>query len=247
MATQTVRLEEEARRILRSAFGKVRTEAEPVAVELPKGAAVDGPDEVLVLVLGPHGGLVSRRAVHGRPVDMRELGLRLAGAEVAVEGLAQEPVLPSPPLTAAEAAMLDAAGFVEGERGRPGAFEKSRIGFELLLSQSFTPEQAAKMLRVNPSRLRQRLGQRTLYGIKDGRSWRLPRFQFDVKAKKVVRGIDKVLPSIRIDAHPLAVATWFSIPNPDLVVGEDETPVSPLQWLRGGGSVEAVAEQAKGI
>jgi hypothetical protein len=55
------------------------------------------------------------------------------------------------------------------------------------------------------------------------------------------------LPHIREDVHPLAVVTWFAIPHPDLVMGKDETPVTPLQWLRGGGSVDAVAEQAKAI
>jgi hypothetical protein len=92
-----------------------------------------------------------------------------------------------------------------------------------------------------------RLGQRTLFGIKDGRSWRLPRFQFDAKKKKLVRGIDKVLPRIRLDAHPLEVVTWFSIPHQDLVVGENEEPVTPLDWLAGGRSPETVAQLADEI
>ena len=247
MATQTVRLEEEARRVLRSAFGKVRTQAEAVPVELPKGAApVDGPNEVLVLVLGPHGGFVSRRTVRGRPVDLRELQLRLAGAEVAVEWIARRPEVESPPLSPTEASMLDAAGLIESESDRPGALEKSQIAYEMLLHRSFTLEQAAKLLDVNTSRLRQRLGQRTLYGIKDGRSWRVPRFQFDAK-KKLVRGIEKVLPRVRQDAHPLEVATWFSIPHQDLVVGENEEAVTPLDWLAGGRSPETVAELADEI
>jgi hypothetical protein len=247
MATQTVRLQEEARRVLRQAFGKVRTHAKAVTVELPKGAAlVDRPDEVLVLVLGPHMGLVSRTTLHGRAVDMRELELRLAGAEVAVEGLAKAPAVESPPLSPTEASMLDAAGLIESESAGPGAFEKSQIAYEMLLQRSFTLEQAAKVLDVNPSRLRQRLGQRTLYGIKDGRSWRVPRFQFDAK-KKLVRGIEKVLPHIRLDAHPLEVATWFSVPHQDLVVGDKEEPVTPLDWLAGGRSPETVAELADEI
>jgi hypothetical protein len=248
MATQTVRLEEAACLVLRSAFGKVRTQGEAVRVELPKGAApVENPDEVLVLVLGPHGGFVSRRTVRGRSVDLRELRLRLAGAEVAVEGIARRPDVESPPLSPTEASMLDAAGLIESESDRPGAFEKSQIAFEMLLQRSFTIEQAAKLLDVNPSRLRQRLGQRTLYGIKEGRSWRVPRFQVDAKKRKLVRGIEKVLPRIRQDAHPLEVVTWFSIPHQDLVVGENEEPVTPLDWLVGGRSPETVAELADEI
>jgi hypothetical protein len=248
MATGTVRLEEEARRALRSAFIHVRAQAKAVKVELPKGAApVDGPDDVLVLVLGARGGFVSRRTVQGRPLDLRELELRLAGAEAAVEGLANEPAMRCPPLAAGESALLDEAGLVEGERERPGAFEKSRIEFELLVNKSFTLEMAAKILGVNPSRLRQRLAQRTLYGIKEGRSWRIPTFQFDAKRKKLVRGIEKVLPKIRADAHPLAVATWFTNPHQDLVVGDEEKSVTPLQWLSVGDSPETVASLATEI
>jgi hypothetical protein len=248
MATGTVRLEEETRQAIRRAFGRVRVQAQPVQVELPKGAApADGRDDVLVLVLGPQGGVVSRRSLRGRKLDLRELGLRLFGAEVAVEGLAEEAAVQSPPLTEAEASLLDQAGFVESENDRPGAFERSRIEFELLVSQSLTLEKAAKILAVNPSRLRQRLALRTLYGIKEGRSWRLPTFQFDARRKKLVRGIDKVVPQIRPDAHPLAVASWFSAPHQDLVTGDEDEPVSPLRWLAAGGSVETVAQLATEI
>jgi hypothetical protein len=247
MATQTVRLEEETRLALRSAFSKVVAHAQPVQVELPEGAApIDGPDEVIVLVLGPHGGLVSRKALSGPTFDLKELRLLLVGAEAAIEGLALKPTPRSPPLTQVEAALLDKAGLVEGGAW-PGAFEKSLIEFGLLVNQSFTLEKAAKILGVNPSRLRQRLAEHTLYGIKEERSWRIPTFQFDAKRKKLVRGIEKVVPHIRLDAHPLAVARWFSMPHQDLVVGDDELPVTPVQWLTGGGAVEIVADLASEI
>lgn len=247
MAIGSVRLEKETRRLLRRAFGKVRVQAEPVHVEVPKGApALDGPDEVLVLVLGPHGGLAVRKRLH-RPLNLRELGLSLAGAEVAVERLAGQPATQSPPLTAAEASLLDENGLIEGERDIVGAFEKSRIEFELLVSESLTLERAAKLLGVNPSRLRQRLAAHTLYGIKEGGSWRIPTFQLDAKRKKLVRGIDKVLPRIRKDAHPMAVVRWFSTPHQDLVVGEKETVITPLEWLATGENIEIVAALAEEI
>jgi hypothetical protein len=248
MATGTIRLKKADGRALRAAFGKVRSQAEPVKVELPEGPIrVDGPDDVLVLVLGARGGFVSRRTVKGRLLDYRELGLRLAGAEVAVDGLSEAPAVQGPPLTAAEGALLDEGGLSGGGQGRPRALEKLRIEFELLVSGSFTLERAAKILAVNPSRLRQRLAAHTLYGIKEGRSWRVPAFQFDAGRKKLVRGIDKVFSKIRPDAHPLAVATWFSNPHQDLVVGDEERPVTPLQWLSGGGSIDAVVDLATEI
>jgi hypothetical protein len=247
MASQTVRLTEETRRALRRTLGEVPVQAEPVHVELPEGAPpVDGPDEVFVLVLGPQGGLASRRSLSGRKVDLRELSRLLVGAEAAVERLALTPTTPSPPLTEAEASLLDEAGLVEGG-GWAGAVEKSLIEFELLLRQSLTLAKAARILDVNESRLRQRLSAHTLYGIKDGRSWKVPTFQFDPKRKKLVRGIDKVLPHVHPDAHPLAVVRWFSTPHQDLVLGQDEQPVTPLQWLAGGGTTETVAELAEEI
>lgn len=248
MATRSVQLEESARRALRSAFGKVPAQAEPVPVELPKGAApLDGPDEVLVLVLGPQGGLVSRRTVRGRALDRRELARHLVGAEIALEELADQHATATPPLAAAEAALLDEAGFREDDGDRPGALERSRIRYELLVGQSLPLERAAKVLGVNTSRLRQRLAQRTLYGIKVGRAWKLPAFQFDPRRKKLVRGIEQVLPNLREDAHPLAVATWFTTPHEDLVAGEDDAPLTPVEWLSAGSPVDVVAELVKEV
>ncbi len=220
-----------------------RDQTVEVGFEGARGVVKD--DEILVVVFGAHGGVVSRSTVRGRPVSWRELRLRLAGAEVAVERLAAQPELGSPPLSPAEASVLDKLGFVERERGMPGALEKSQIEYDMLLGNSFTLEQAAKMLGLkNPSRLRQRLGLRTLYGVKEGGAWRLPRFQFDVKQKKVVRGIEQVFPRIRPDAHALEVATWFSLPHQDLVVGDDDERVTPLAWLASGRSPETVANLA---
>ena len=246
MASQTVRLEEATRQALRSTFRKVRAQQDPVQVELSRGAApVDGPDEVLVLVLGPHGGVVSRKSVP-RDMDLGKLQLLLLGAEVAVDRLALKPSAPSPPLTSAEASLLDEAGLVEGG-GWPGAFEKSKIDFQLLANQSLTLAKAAKLLAVSTSRLRQRLAAHTLFGIKEGRSWRIPTFQLDARSKTLVRGIDKVLPHVKPDAHPLAVVSWFSSPHQDLVVGDEEQPVTPLQWLSAGGRAQAVAHLATEI
>lgn len=246
----TVRLGEDARlelAALRRAVQALPAGNAPVQLGLEEGAASFDEDEVLVVVLGPQGCLASRTTVQGRRVSLRDLRLRLAGAEVAVQRIGSRPEVDSPPLSSAEASLLDEVGFVEREDGSPGALEKSQIAYELLVRDSFTLEHASKLLAVNPSRLRQRLGQRTLYGIKEGRSWRLPKFQFDGKRKKVVRGIEKVFPRIRPDAHALEVATWFSVPHQDLVAGDDDERVTPLAWLSSGGSPETVAELAEEI
>lgn len=115
--------------------------------------------------------------------------------------------------------------------------------YAALVGSSLSVAQAAAHLHVAESRVRQRLGERTLYGIKRSGRWRLPRFQF--ASRGVVRGIERVLPRLASDLHPLAVVGWFTTPNPDLVVGDDERSVSPLDWLNAGLSADTVAALAE--
>lgn len=214
-----------------------------------KGNSPVAEDEVVVIVLSRHTALVSRKTIKGRSVDARELRRRLAGAELAVEGLAKaSPVADAPALARSEAAMLDEAGFVEDKPDAVGALDRSRIELEMLLHESLSLEDAARALDVSTGRLRQRLAptMRTLYGIKEGRAWRIPKFQFATKGK-LVRNIDQVLPSIRPDAHPLAVAAWFSTPHQDLVVGDDDERATPRAWLLAGRDPRVVAELAEEI
>ena len=238
MSAQTTKLSERARQSLKKL---VADKASPT-----------DEDHVWVVVLGPDEALVSRTKVRGRKVSSRELRLRLAGAEIAVEGLAAIPPTENlPQLTAHEAALLDEAGLSEKQSEGLGALERSRIEFEILVRESLTLNEAAKVLGVSTGRLRQRLLKRTLYGMKERSTWRLPRFQFDPHKKgTLVRGIDKVLPHLRPDAHPLAIEKWFSTPHPDLVVaimGDDEERVTPLAWLSAGKPPEEVAELATEI
>jgi hypothetical protein len=113
------------------------------------------------------------------------------------------------------------------------------------LHDSYTAEQAADLLGVNASRIRQRLGgpSRTLYGIKPGKEWRIPKFQFE--GRRLIPGIERVVERLAAGLHPVAVYRWFLTPIPDLTV--DETPTSPLDWLRLGNPPEVVAELAAGL
>ena len=63
------------------------------------------------------------------------------------------------------------------------------------------------MLEVGESRVRQRLGEGTLYGVKAGRENRLPAFQFE--GGKEVPGIAEVLARVDRSLHPVAVLNWF--------------------------------------
>lgn len=246
-----VRLSEDVRNgvaALRTAAEKAGLHAQPVAARFAKTWPRGRADEVLVVVVGPDGLLMSRSKVVG-PIDLDDLRLRLAGAEAAVETLtAVSPRSHAPALTARESALLDAGGLTADAPEGLDAFDRSRIEYEVLLHDSLLLDEAARELGVTPSRLRQRLQgtRRTLYGVKDGRGWRIPRFQF-ARRGKLIRGIEQVIPRLRTDAHPLAVARWFSSPHQDLVGGAKDMPVTPLAWLSAGHDVETVAQLAQEI
>jgi hypothetical protein len=106
-----------------------------------------------------------------------------------------------------------------------------------LAASAFTVAEAAANLGVDPSRVRQRLAARTLFGMRVDEGWRLPRFQFTDDVRHVVAGFGTIGPLL-VDLHPLDVATWFTRPNSDLVVGaggDEEFSVSPREWLISGG------------
>ena len=123
---------------------------------------------------------------------------------------------------------------------------QAAAAYQELRSTSLNVEEAARHLAVNASRIRQRLGDRSLYGLKDGNTWLLPAFQFGSSA--LVPGVSAVLRRLPTDISPLAAARWFTSPNPDLCTRDaDERPLTPLQWLLGGNPPEAAAELAAAL
>jgi hypothetical protein len=229
MAAPTVKLGDKETRGLsalggvakRSATGTIRRCLAPQR----RGAGVGG--EVVIFVLSAVGAVVGRTEVRGRPPDAQALRALLVGANVAAGRLATGPVEPAPPLGAAESAVLNEAGLVDGSE-EVDPLERAQIELALLVRESLSIEEAARALGVSAGRLRQRLAPsvRTLYGIKlGGRAWRLPRFQF--RKGRLVRNIAQVLPSI----DPMRIRfrfTWFASPHQDLVVGDDEKRVTPI-------------------
>lgn len=203
-----------------------------------------GPDDVVLVVLSTKNALVTRTHVRGRVPDVGALHALLMGADVAAEQLSRRTsTTPIPPLGRDEAALLDAAGLVDSTHD-VDPLERTRVELELMLRQAATLKDAARELKVSSGRLRQRLSkERSLYGMKDGRAWRIPRFQF-AKKGRLVRNIDQVLPNISSEAHPLSVHTWFTSPHQDLVAGIDQRPVTPIAWLEAGNDPTVVAKLA---
>src|SRR5579859_5318527 len=126
--------------------------------------------------------------------------------------------------------------------GREDPLLRTAAENAVLLASGYTVTQAAELLGVQPSRIRQRLAAQTLLGMKDRGNWRLPRYQFD--HGQVVPNLGAVATKLRSGLHPVGLWRWFTTPHPDLVVGEDENKVSPLDWLRAGYDPRPVADLA---
>lgn len=194
-----------------------------------------------LLVLADSRGVTVRRL----PLDTRvaDVGLALDGMVARESGATYGDTTS---LTAEEERLLDETGLPDEPRP-PSVAHPVDIGiveYAALLSDAVSVEEAAKLLGVNTSRIRQRLTrERSLYGFKSGSVWRIPKFQFD--GRRTVAGIEKVFPNIRPEVDPTGVSRWLRLPHPDLVIGEDEKHVSPLQWLRSGRDPKAVSELAQ--
>jgi hypothetical protein len=117
------------------------------------------------------------------------------------------------------------------------------LEYAALRATALTTKQAAARLHVNDSRIRQRLAERALYGLKVDDEWRIPIFQFEEKG--IVPNIDRVLPRLDESLSAIAVFHWLTTPNPDLASAEtDDKPVAPIAWLKLGLDPEEVAELA---
>jgi hypothetical protein len=184
---------------------------------------------------GVGGGSVALVDVEGDRLKLRFLRSALGEEETGAALAAPE----------AEALASGGVGPVSGQDVR-AVEARTEAAYKQLRAASLSVEEAARRLRVNTSRVRQRLGERSLYGLKDGNTWRLPAFQF--KGQGLVPGVDAVVRRLPSDIGPLAVARWFRSPNPDLCTrDDDERPLTPLQWLRSGNPPEPVAALAAAL
>lgn len=89
------------------------------------------------------------------------------------------------------------------------------------------------------------IARRTLYSIKlDDRRY-VPLFQFR-RDGFLVPNISLVNAALPTDMHPVEVYDWFTSPDADLTLGEEEgRALSPLQWLDSGGNPDRLVRFAK--
>jgi excisionase family DNA binding protein len=184
--------------------------------------------------------------------ELRDRGIRRSGEEVEEDArrfafhiIAFLPTgrwvtEPSGEFPQEEAAVLEEGGLDLSPPAaeEPGPLARTAAKYAALLATALTTREAAGLLGTGESRVRQRLKEKTLYGVKAGRENRLPAFQFE--GGKEVPGIGEVLRHVDRSLHPVALSNWFTLPNPDLHLDEQERAVSPREWLLSGGAPEVL-------
>jgi len=151
-------------------------------------------------------------------------------------------------LTAAETEALRGVGAFKDDAPMPADQDpliKTQAQYMALLEESLSAAQAAKLLNVDVSRIRQRLRERSLFGIEHEGSWRLPRFQFE--RRRTIPGLAPVLKALPEDLFPLDVVDWFVLPEADLQLENDPASLSPREWLLSGRPVEPVVALARDL
>jgi hypothetical protein len=171
-------------------------------------------------------------------------------AEAAATALAELAAFPGPPVddpatefSEAERWTLDAAGLdLAPRRARdPDPRSETAARFAALLADSEDVGAVAQRLGVTRARIRQRALERSLLAIREGDEWRFPRAQFSDGAP--IRGLPAVSLALPLDLHPVAAWRFLAEPNGDLEL--DDRPVSPIEWLRSGGSPDPVVAIAR--
>ena len=119
------------------------------------------------------------------------------------------------------------------------------VDYVALIETSLSTAETARMLQVDVSRIRQRLRERSLFGVEYAGEWRLPKFQFERRI--VLPGLAAVLASLPADMNALEVAEWFLSANPDLETEGQDQPLSPREWLLRGLPPARVAELARDL
>ncbi len=137
-------------------------------------------------------------------------------------------------LTAEENRLLDEGGFPPPQMSPQGGTDVSALAgsYARICAQALTTTEVATLLQVQPSRVRQQLGERTLFGIEKEDHWVLPRFQFT--NDRMVPGIGKALQALDEALHPVTVERFFVTPQPELYAEEVDRNLTPLEWLQAG-------------
>ncbi|HLX36043.1 MAG TPA: helix-turn-helix domain-containing protein [Candidatus Limnocylindrales bacterium] len=202
-------------------------------------------------VLTPLGRLEVILADAGIAQDRFALATAAAIAELrAAEGVAIDD--PETQLSEPERRDLVMAGLdLSPRRARdPVLLAAFAARYAALLADSEDVGQVAERLGVTRARVRQRALEHSLLAIREGDEWRFPVAQFDESTSTArpsstapIRGLPAVSMALPLDLHPVEAWRFLNEPNADLELGDRD--VSPLDWLRSGGSPDPVVAIAR--
>ncbi len=160
--------------------------------------------------------------------------------------LAREPRAGTVTLSTAEEAVLaehsgvDPLAAVALGEPKHVAVDRARIEFDLL-RRSYTVGDVAAKWGVDTSRIRHRVRNHALYGVRVGRALRLPEWQFDDDLRPLP-GLAALVEALPEGMHPREVEGFMTTPQDDLRLRGRK--VSPRDWLLSGGSAEQVRTHA---
>lgn len=139
--------------------------------------------------------------------------------------------------------MLAKAGF-DMSTARPGELDRlvagETLAYTALVDDSLTVAEAALCVGADPSRIRQQVTAGSLSGVRVGKEWRLPAWQFDETA--AIPHLQRVLEAISAELDPVSVARFMTMANEELLMGAE--PVAPRAWLAAGHDPEPVVRMA---
>jgi len=191
---------------------------------------------------------------HGITASTNELAGFVVESVEAMEAGALVPAASE--LPESEVAVLRGGGLevFDGVVSGDDPIARASAAYSALLATAFTIKDVAQALQRNESRIRQRLLQRTVYGVRRGRGWLLPRFQFLVEKKGVdhivtgmVPAVEQVFPLLDPELHPVSVWRWFTSPSMELVDEQAGQALSPRDWLLAGHEPGLVMNLAKDL
>ena len=115
---------------------------------------------------------------------------------------------------------------------------------------SFSVSDAAIGLGVDPSRVRHRISDRSLYALKLGTKLRLPHWQFgDSPATpgrlEVLPHLRRILGAVPPAATPFEIATFMTSGQVELQLSG--SAVTPREWLLAGQSPDPICEMLTGL
>ena len=144
-------------------------------------------------------------------------------------------------LSAGETDALRAVDFLPNRRTAAkadAARQRMAHGFFEILATSTTTGEIARLLDVDPSRIRQRVRGRTLYEFDANGEHRIPLVQFEQGDE--VPGLTQLVPALPDDITPVEFVRWFTEPSNELGDAEAKQHPSPREWLLATGDVKPV-------